>query len=126
MLEPSASKPLLFVGVGILLFEMLFQQLQRVGVALQALSGDGGEAGQTGVAHLAEVFAGLDCANVDLHSRDGDGFERVQDGHACVRVGGRVDGDAVDLGIRSPLLYPTELMEQITARPSKHKPVRRK
>ena len=95
MLEPSASKPLLFVGVGILLFEMLFQQLQRVGVALQALSGDGGEAGQTGVAHLAEVFAGLDCANVDLHSRDGDGFERVQDGHACVRVGGRVDDDAV-------------------------------
>ena len=32
----------------------------------------------------------------------------------------------VDLGIRSPLLYPTELMEQITARPSKRKPVRRK
>ena len=32
----------------------------------------------------------------------------------------------VDLGIRSPLLYPTELMEQITTRPSKHKPVRRK
>ena len=78
---------------------MLFQQLQRVGVALQALSGDGGEAGQTGVAHLAEVFAGLDCANVDLHSRDGDGFERVQDGHACVRVGGRVDDDAVDLSV---------------------------
>lgn len=25
----------------------------------------------------------------------------------------------VDLGIRSPLLYPTELMEQITARPAK-------
>lgn len=44
LLEPSASKPLLFVGVGILLFEMLFQQLQRVGVALQALAGDGGEA----------------------------------------------------------------------------------
>ena len=32
----------------------------------------------------------------------------------------------VDLGIRSPLLYPTELMEQITARPSKRKPVKRK
>lgn len=27
LLEPSASKPLLFVGVGILLFQMLFQQL---------------------------------------------------------------------------------------------------
>lgn len=45
LLEPSVSKPLLFVGVGILLFEMLFQQLQRMGVAVQALAGDGGEAG---------------------------------------------------------------------------------
>lgn len=45
LLEPSASMPLLFVGFGILLFEMLPQQLQRVGVALQALAGDGGEAG---------------------------------------------------------------------------------
>ncbi len=45
LLKPSASKPLLFVGVGILLFEMLFQQLQRVGVALEAFAGDGGEAG---------------------------------------------------------------------------------
>ena len=45
LLKPSASKPLLFVGVGILLFQMLFQQLQRVGVALEAFAGDGGEAG---------------------------------------------------------------------------------
>lgn len=44
LLKPSASKPLLFVGVGILLFQMLFQQLQRVGVALKAFAGDGGEA----------------------------------------------------------------------------------
>ncbi len=45
LLKPSANKPLLFVGVGILLFQMLFQQLQRVGVALEAFAGDGGEAG---------------------------------------------------------------------------------
>lgn len=45
LLEPSASKPLLFVGVAILLFETFPQQLQRVSVALQALAGDGGEAG---------------------------------------------------------------------------------
>ena len=45
LLEPSASKPLLFVGVGILLFQMLFQQLQRMGIAMEALAGDGGEAG---------------------------------------------------------------------------------
>lgn len=45
LLEPSASKPLLFVGVGILLFETLLQQLQRVSIALQALAGDGGKAG---------------------------------------------------------------------------------
>ena len=32
----------------------------------------------------------------------------------------------VDLGIRSPLLYPTELMEQITARPSTRTRARRK
>lgn len=45
LLEPSVSKPLLFVGVDILLFEILFQQLQRMGVAVQAFAGDGGEAG---------------------------------------------------------------------------------
>lgn len=99
LLEPSASKPLLFVGVGILLFEMLFQQLQRVGVALQALAGDGGEAGQAGVAYLAEVLARLYGADVDLHSRDGDGLECVEDRDACVRVGRRVDDDAVDLAV---------------------------
>lgn len=32
-------------GATALLFEMLFQQLQRVGVALEAFAGDGGEAG---------------------------------------------------------------------------------
>lgn len=78
---------------------MLFQQLQRVGVALEALAGDGGEAGQAGVAHLAEVFAGLDGADVDLNGGDGDGLEGVQDGHARVRVGSRVDDDAVDLAV---------------------------
>ena len=31
--------------IGILLFEVLFQQLQRMGVALQTLAGNGGEAG---------------------------------------------------------------------------------
>ena len=36
---------------------------------------------------------------MDLHSRDCDGFERVQDGHARMRVGGRVDDDAVDLAV---------------------------
>lgn len=45
LLKPSANKPLLFVGVGILLFQMLFQQLQRVGVAHQAFARNGGEAG---------------------------------------------------------------------------------
>lgn len=99
LLEPSASKPLLFVGVAILLFETLPQQLQSVSIALQALAGDGGEAGQAGVAHLAEVFAGLDGADVDLDGRDGDGFERVQDGYAGVRVSRRVDDDAVDLAV---------------------------
>lgn len=70
-----------------------------MGVALQALTGDGGKAGQAGVAHLAEVFAGLDGADVDLHSRDSDGLEGVEDGHARMRVGCRVDDDAVDLPI---------------------------
>lgn len=78
---------------------MLFQQLHRVNVALQALAGDSGEAGQAGVAHLAEVLARLDGADVDLNGGDGDGFERVQDGHARMRVGGRVDDDAVDLAV---------------------------
>lgn len=78
---------------------MLFQQLQRVGVALQALAGDGGEAGQAGVAHLAEVLAGLHGADVYLDSRDGDGLEGVEDRHARVCVGRRVDDDAVDLAV---------------------------
>ena len=41
----AEREPLLFVGIGILLFEMLLQQLQRMRIALQALAGDGGEAG---------------------------------------------------------------------------------
>ena len=45
LLEPSASKPLLFVGVGILLFETFPQQLQSVRIPLQAFAGDGDEAG---------------------------------------------------------------------------------
>ena len=36
---------------------------------------------------------------MDLHCGDGDGLERVQDGHAGVRIGRRVDDDAVDLAI---------------------------
>ena len=78
---------------------MLFQQLQRMGVALQALAGDGGEAGQARVAYLAEVLARLHGADVDLDGGDGDGLEGVEDGHARVRVGGRVDDDAVDLAV---------------------------
>ena len=83
-----------------LLFETLLQQLQRVGVALEAFAGDGGEAGQAGVAYLAEVLAGLHGADVDLHCGDGDGLEGVEDRHARVRVGRRVDDDTVDLSVR--------------------------
>ena len=82
-----------------LLFEMLLQQLQRVGIPLQALAGDGGEAGQARIAHLTEVLARLDGANVDLNGGDGDGFEGIENRHARVRVGRRVDDDAVDLAV---------------------------
>ena len=99
LLEPSASKPLLFVGVGILLFETFPQQLHRVSVALEAFAGDGGEAGQAGVAHLAEVLARLYGADVYLDGRDGDGLEGVEDRHARMRVCRRVDDDAVDLAV---------------------------
>ena len=78
---------------------MLLQQLQRMGVALQALAGDGGEAGKAGVAYPAEVLAGLDGADVDLHSWDGDGLEGVENRDARVRVGRRIDDDAVDLAV---------------------------
>lgn len=36
---------------------------------------------------------------MDLHSRDGDGLEGIEDRDARVRVSGRVDDDAVDLAI---------------------------
>ena len=71
-----------------------------MGVALEAFAGDGGKAGQAGVAYLAEVLARLDGADVDLHSGDGDGLEGIQDSHAGVRVSRRVDDDAVDLAVR--------------------------
>lgn len=70
-----------------------------MGVALEAFAGDGGEAGQACVAHLAEVLAGLDGADVDLHSGDGDSLEGVEDRYARMRVGSRVDDDAVDLAV---------------------------
>ena len=78
---------------------MLFQQLQRMGVALEAFAGDGGKAGQAGVAYVAEVLACLDGTDVDLDGGDGDGLEGVQDRHARVRVSRRVDDDAVDLAV---------------------------
>lgn len=68
-------------------------------IPLQALAGDGGKASQARIAHLAEVFAGLDGADVNLNGGDGDGLEGVQDGYAGVRVGRRVDDDAVDLAV---------------------------
>ena len=70
-----------------------------MGVALQALAGDGGKAGKAGVAYLAEVLAGLDGADVDLDGGDGDGLEGIQDRNARVRVSCRVDDDAVDLAV---------------------------
>lgn len=48
---------------------------------------------------MAEVLARLDGADVDLNGGDGDGFERVQDGHARMCVGRRVDDNAVDLAV---------------------------
>lgn len=89
----------LFGSVAGLLFEMLFQQLQRVGVALEAFAGDGGEAGQAGVAHLAEVLARLYGADVYLDGRDGDGLEGIEDCHTRMRVCRRVDDYAVDLAV---------------------------
>ena len=56
---------------------MLFQQLERAGVALEPFAGDGGEAGQACVTYLAEVLAGLDGADVDFDGGDGDGLEGV-------------------------------------------------
>lgn len=70
-----------------------------MGVALQALAGDGGEAGKACIAHLAEVLAGLYGADVYLDGRDGDGLEGVEDRHARMRVSCRVDDDAVDLAV---------------------------
>ena len=67
-----------------------------MGIPLQAFAGDGGEAGQAGVAYLAEVLARLYGADVHLDGRDGDGLEGVKDCHARMCVGGRVDDDAVD------------------------------
>ena len=78
---------------------MFFQQLQRMGVALEAFAGDSGKAGQAGVAYLAEVLARLDGTDVDLDGGDGYGLEGVQDRHARVRVGRRVDDNAVDLAV---------------------------
>ena len=48
---------------------------------------------------MAEVLAGFDGADVDLDGGDGDGLEGVQDRNARVRVGCRIDDDAVDLAV---------------------------
>ena len=79
--------------------QTLLQQLECMGVPLQPLAGDGGEAGQAGVTNLAEILAGLDGADVDLHGGDGHGLEGIEDRYACVRVGCWVDDDAVDLAV---------------------------
>lgn len=70
-----------------------------MGVAHHAFARNGGETGQACITYLAEVLSRLDGADVDLNGGDGDGFEGVEDRHAGVRVGSRVDDDAVDLAV---------------------------
>ena len=68
-------------------------------VALEAFARNGGEAGQACIAYLTEVLARLYGTDVYLDGRDGDGLEGIEDRHARVRVGRRVDDDAVDLAV---------------------------
>lgn len=51
--------------------------------------------GEPRVGDLPEVLALPDVGQMDLDRRDGDRLQSVQDRDARVRIGGRVDDDAV-------------------------------
>lgn len=44
---------------------------------------------------MPKVLARGDIGQMDLHGRQRDGLERVKNRHARVRIGGRIDDDAV-------------------------------
>ena len=63
---------------------------------------DGFAAGQTGVGNLPEGFPGIHIGDVNLHSRNADSLQGVQNGNGGVGVGCGIDDNAVYLPV-SPL-----------------------
>ena len=84
----KAGKMVSFFGQG-------QQVLRRHAVARKAVPGEGLAAGQADIGHLPEVLPPGDVGQVDLHRREPHCFQRVQESHAGVGVGGGVDDDAV-------------------------------
>ena len=66
-----------------------------MGVSLKTLSGDTLEASHAGVGYLAKILAIFHGGDMDLYCRKGHGLEGIEDGDAGMRIGSRIDDDAV-------------------------------
>ena len=66
---------------------------------VQSMAFDGLTAGKTCVGNLAEGFPGIYIGNMDFHSRQGNGFQGIQNGNGGMGIGRRIDDDSVDLAI---------------------------
>lgn len=70
-----------------------------MGVSLKTLSGDTVEASHAGVGYLAKILAIFHGGDMDLYCRKGHGFEGIEDSDAGMRIGGRIDDDAVESAV---------------------------
>jgi len=81
------------------IFQRLFHPPRQIGhglgIAGEAVPGDGPFAVQGRIGEPAEFFPLVNIREMDFHRRNGGGLQRVQHGHAGVGVGGGVDDDAV-------------------------------
>ena len=69
--------------------------MQRLQISRQAVAPDGAHTGCADIGHMAEVLPAVRVGDVDLHRGDAHRLYRVQQRHAGVGVGRRVDDDAV-------------------------------
>jgi hypothetical protein len=85
----------------ILLMSISFRKIAyRLRIPFKSQPGEGLLAGLARVGYLPESLTFADIRQMHLYRRDPDCLQRVEDGNACVRLGRRVDHDAVKAAVR--------------------------
>ena len=82
--------------------KVLPEVFKRHAVALEAEACVGFDTGHARIGYLPEGFSCRDVGDMHLDRRQGNGLEGIEDGNACMGVGGGIDDDAV--------VYPVGLL----------------